>query len=621
MVDGAARVPFWGLVLASCARLAARGMRSRLTGLAHLAWDGSAGLALLIALLIAIGSLPGGFRGEVVRSVVAVLVASGAVAAWSDPVSRFARRQGAPTSHPGLMLVLALFTVAGLLWDRVPPVFFDARAYHFAFPELWLVAGRLKPESWSLLSWFPPGMSVLYGVGLATGGEAWANDANLLVGLCLIAVAADTARRLFGPPSAFLAALLTFATPLVVYAFAIPGADLGHGLFVFGALGALLFRSATEPSWLKRAGALAAGAVLTKYLGLIAPVAVGMAWLAFGPSVEAVGPHGRRRILRALAFGAPAVLLALPWLAANMVEVGNPVAPAMSSWFATRGLAPGAALAFTGDARGGLPHRDDLLRLRSRWFVGDDEESRIYPTPAWGWIPLALATFAVVHGRKERAFRRVAGLALALVGIWLLTFRWERFLVAVAAFVAVASAGGIVIAARRGSRWRLAPALAAIAAIVALGTSWSRIRRFDDGVPVALGRQSASEFVESALASVRIFRDANARLDRARDHVLLVGEMRHYGLRVPRTAPTGFNTHPLVDALRDDPDPDGVSRRLRLEGFTHLVVDPGWIRRSAAQYPSLAYLESHADLWGRYIGSLGAPLASEDGVALYRIPG
>jgi hypothetical protein len=51
-----------------------------------------------------------------------------------------------------------------------------------------------------------------------------------------------------------------------------------------------------------------------------------------------------------------------------------------------------------------------------------------------------------------------------------------------------------------------------------------------------------------------------------------------------------------------------------------LIVDSGWIRRSAAKYPSLAPLAGRRDLLDPYVRSLGPPLATEGGEALYEVP-
>jgi len=611
--DAAGRVAFWGLVLASGARVAGRITGSRLTGLSHLAWDGGAGLALVSAVLLVVGLVPGGFRETTVRCVLAAIVAAGGWLGRKDPLARFRRGRANDGSADALLLLLVLVAVASLFWDRVPPVFFDARAYHFALPEMSLIDGRVAPQPWSLHSWFPPGMSTLYGAGLACGGERWANDANAVVGLCLIAMAFDLARRLFGSAAGALAGVLVATLPLFLYALAIPAADLGHGMFVFGTLGSLLLRSEDDPSWLQRAAILCGGALLTKYLGMLAPLMVGAVWLGITAK--------RGRAGAVIRFAGPALLMVLPWLAANAWIVGNPVAPAGASILSTKGLAPGGAELFRGDARGGLPSVADFRRLGTRWITGDEEDSRFYPTPAWGWLPLALLPLALPGARDDRSIRTLFGLSGGLIAIWLVTYRWERFLIAAATCACAALAGGVVALSRRLPALRMLPAAVGALAVAAAAMPLSGIAAFVGGADVAAGRQAADEWIARALPVVRLFRRVDATLDPSSDRVLLVGEMRHYGLSLPRCAPTGFNVHPLAEALRADPSPAAANRALRAAGFTHLLVDPGWTARSAAQYPSLAPFREHPEILERYLATLGEPLVSQGSLALFRIPG
>jgi len=622
LLDASARVAFWAVVLLGGARLAAWATGSRLAGLAHVVWDGAAGLVVLTVVLLVVGLVPHGFEATTVRVTLAAFVGAAALRARLDPLARFRERAAPDVATRRFALALLAVAMAGLVWDRVPPVFFDARAYHFAQPELWLIEGRIAPAPWSLHSWFPPGMSVLYGAGLATGGEAWANDANVLVGLCLLAAVFDLGRRWLGSGAGLLAVLVLLSLPLTLYALAIPAADLGHGMFACASLGCLLLlRSTGHRCWLARAALLGAGAVLTKYLGLLVPVALGALWLAARPG-STDGRHALRgRIGSAVRFSGPPLVLVLPWLLANLVTVGNPVAPVASSVFPTSGLADGGAASFRADAGGGPPGWADARNLLPRWVTGSETESRIYPTPAWGWVPIVLAPLALVAARADPRVRATLVLALALITVWFLTFRWERFLVAASAFLALSLAGAIVVTWRRGGALRVLPVLALPIAAASIAVALIHIERFTGGARVAAGLESPRQLVARAFPSTRLYDRAAELLDAGADRVLLVGDMRHYGLAVRRAAPTGFNTHPLIEALERRADPEQVHRELRDRGFTHLIVDPGWVARSAEGYPSLAPAARDPEIVRRYVASLGAPLATEGSVVLFRIPG
>jgi hypothetical protein len=614
-----ARVVLWAAVLWSCATLFGRASGSSLRGLAHLTWDGAAGLAVFIGLLVGVGQVPGVFRpGPLIGLVVILLIVALGIA-------RFTRRASpaALSSAPGVTwVVLACVAAVGLVWNRVPPVFFDSLAYHFAQPNLWLIEGRIAPEAWSLHSWFPPGMSALYGLGLAAGGNAAANDANLLLGLLLLGMTYDVARRLWTVPAGLLALGWLLGLPLLIHALAIPAADLAHGTFGFGALACwvvVLGRGGERAEWLRRAAYLCAGALLTKYLGVLIPLGLIVVLLLLRVGAARSGPY-KIALREAFVFALPGLILVLPWLGANAVAVGNPVAPVLSSVLPVDGLAAGGAPLFRRDARGGLPRGHELLHLYPRLIAGDDEESRIYPTPAWGWVPVVLLPAVILGLPRDRTLRWLLALFVVLLLVWLLTFRWERFLVAATALLAVALAGATLVAWRRGGPLRLLPALAGVLAGISFARAILAVLAFTGGGSVAVGHLTPGEFIEGSLPVVGLYREAATTLDPARHRVLVVGEMRHHFLDLPHSAPTGFNTHPLVEALREPTDAVRASRALCAAGYTHLIVDLGWARRSAAGYPSLALFRDRPELLTGYLETLGPPLARRDGQALWRIP-
>jgi len=462
-------------------------------------------------------------------------------------------------------------------------------------------------------------MSVLYGVGLAIGGERLASDANLLVGLLFLGLAWDLGRRRAGPIGglAALAAVATF--PITIHALGIPAADLGHGLFAGGSLGALVAsRGEDEAGWRRRAAWLAAGAALTKYLGALVPLALGAAWLSIGRDAEERASPVGRRLRSAAGFALPAVVLLAPWCIADAIVTGNPVAPIGGGLLPTRGLAEGGATVFQGDARGGMPSVADLVSLGPRLFGGAGEEGTFYPAPAWGLSPLVLLVALPLARRGGRSLDLLLGSGVVFA-VWFLSYRWERFLVAATFLLAVALGGAVASAWGRGGVFRLPALLAALVSAAATFGAIDRVGAFTGGGGVLLGRKEPAEFFERAFPYARVVRRASPPLDPRAARVLFVGEMRHFGLEVSRVAPTGFNVHPLVEVLASSPDPESAREALSRRGFTHLLVDPGWIERSGRAYPSLAPIAADPSRFAAFLRSLGEPVARERGVALYRI--
>ena len=78
--------------------------------------------------------------------------------------------------------------------------------------------------------------------------------------------------------------------------------------------------------------------------------------------------------------------------------------------------------------------------------------------------------------------------------------------------------------------------------------------------------------------------------------------------------------HPIVAPLIQGATPEEIRRRLREAGYTLLLVDLGWVRRSAAALPSLAPLRGHARELSALLRALGPPLQADgEGRALYRL--
>ena len=600
------------VVLSGClGRLFAR---PALAGLSRLAWDTASGLPVFIGVLLIVGQFPGGFAfAPLLATTVVCLVAVLALA-------RFGPRERRDEASPPwttvarwiILAILAVTLVAGLAWDRVPSVFFDTLAYHYAQPNLWLVDGRIAPATWSLHSWFPPGMSVLYGLGLATVGETAAADANLLVGLLLLALTADLARRLWGSPAGPLALGLLLSLPITIHALAIPAADLGHGMFVFGSLGAgILAWKERDPSWLRRASLLAGGALQTKWLGGLLPLALIVVVLL-------VLDHGRPR--RAAVFAVAPLAFIAPWLFANVLVVGNPVAPALASLLPPHGLAPGGSEAFSVDARGGLPDLEDLRLLGPRLVTGDADADAFYPTPAWGWLPILLLPAGLLLQREDVWARRVVYVILTTCLVWLCTFRWERFLVATSALIAAACAGLILDLWRQGGVVRALPLAGLLLGGLAAQRSVLSVLSFTGGEAVLLGKMDPRVFVEHAIPVLRLFDRAGSILDPSAHRVLLVGEDRHHRLAIPHAAPSVFNRHPLAELLAVGDTPGQASATLRSLGFTHLIVDPAGALSSAGRYPSLALFRERPDRLEDYLRTLGEPLVSEGGIGLFELP-
>jgi len=609
----------WALVLMGGAAGAARLLGSTQKRLPHFIWDGAVGVGLVAVALILLGLIPGGFRP--IPLAVFVLALTGiALMRWLGFPRAVLLDSQSPEGEPeadsggAVVLVLGVVAALGLIWNRVPPVFFDTLSYHFAQPNLWLAEGVVRPYPWSLHSWFPPGMSALYGLGLAFGGDTLANDANLLVGLLFLGLVWDLARRLWGKTAALVALGWLMAQPLTLYLLAIPAADRAYATFSFAAIGAwILSREYRSTRWLRRAALLAGAAGATKYLGFMVPLS-----LLLFLEVLVPGPWGmRQRLGNAGLLLCLAMLVVAPWLVTNAVVLGNPVAPELADILPVRGLAPHGLAEFHTHALAGPPH--DLQKLSRQLITGSNEPPILYPSPAFGWLVVVMLPALALALRGHPRLKLTFVLCALTFGVWLCSFRWERFLGTTVALFALSCAGASVILWRRSRLTRILLLGGAAVGVLNLVLAGLTVASFTGGVPVALGIETPTAFAERCFPMERFFRRCESILDSKHHRVLFVGEMRHHHFDIPHAAPTGFNIHPLAQAFEQQTSPSSISRYLLKRGFTHILVTPYWIQHRAGDAQSLQVFKRQPQRLTAYLDWLGPPLVADRFSALWHL--
>jgi hypothetical protein len=210
--------------------------------------------------------------------------------------------------------------------------------------------------------------------------------------------------------------------------------------------------------------------------------------------------------------------------------------------------------------------------------------------------------------------------AVALFALWLLTYRWERFLVPCSGFLAVTAAGALVPLTKRRDVTLALPAIVALLAALGAWRAALDLGAFTGGAAVAFGSVSPQAFVARALPFTDVYLAAARLVDPSRDRILVMGDNRHFRLRVPHSAPTVFNVHPLAERLAAGDSPRDALAAMRRLGFTHLILDAARVRSSAVRYPSLAVFRGREDLLTGLVDALPAPIAEAGGAALFPLP-
>ncbi len=451
------------------------------------------------------------------------------------------------------LAIAAALGAGAPLW-LLPPTFYDTLVYHLGLPWGWLANRSFAPFEHHVFSHFPLAGSTVFLLPVAVGLPEVAAALHLLTFAVVLITTARVARALGAGRWAVLAPVLVLGCWHAVWVASVAAAD--HLVLLGVAVAFERLAAGERGTRAAVAFGLALGlAAAAKYAALV-PVA---AILAAGVAVL-----GWRTSLLA---GAVAAGVSSFWWLRNLLTTGNPVYPLL---FGGRGWSPAdaerwAALVREGVADPGGPAAG-LARL-------------VMPPGGLGWwlplaLPLALVPLARTSPRRRPALAIAMAGALTLVG-WLVTAQTARYALPVALVVAILAAVGTAL---------LQPTVARFAAGVLLVAAGHGIASLGGFLFGPLDLATASRSVEEWRAAVTVndpapaYRAA-AALITGRDRVLVVGEGRGWGCPGPYHVSSPYDRQLLeavVDAAASAAD---VASRLRRDGFTHLVVNWGEVRR------------------------------------------
>ena len=453
------------------------------------------------ALSFALLTFGAGWAGLVYRTAYLPVFAAAAVVgaanciSWARTTPRPSLRGWAPWQLAllGLVIVYVGLDVLAVCAPISSP---DALLYHAADPALFEKAHRIYAVPWNSSSYEPFSVEMLVLDGFLLWNPVQGAFAPLLLALVALAVVTGFAHRVAGRSGALLAGAIFFAQPFMVWE--VTSVFIESGIALAVALAAWnLFRFArySERSGLVLAGVFAGGAAGMKYLGLIAALTL---------SAVVVAALASRLTPRlALAFGLPALAVALPWYVKNAVLTGNPFYPHV---FGGLNSAAATELDYTTQNFGHGHGLLDFLLLPARLL------SDAKPFDGGQYLsPLFLIFAPVALFLRAAAAVRVAWAGVLLyVILWFVTTQQARFLVPLMPTLAVLGALGTLALAREGRLGRLlVVAVTAGALAVGLGASTVYAAQF---APVVLGNERTEQFLREKVSNYEGVEWLNRRL-------------------------------------------------------------------------------------------------------------
>ena len=493
-----------------------------------------------------------------------------------------------------MVCALAGILVIEVILCLMPPVSRDALIHHLAIPKLWLRHGGFFETPWTLFSYFPMNVDLLYLLPLLFGNDRVPAFIHLLfgwgTGYLVYRYLKDQAGKVWG----LLGLLLFVSTPMVIRLSITAYVDLGMIFFTTASVLAYLrWRDGgyEDVKWLLLAAVCMGLAAGTKYSALIS-------WLFLSGAVCFLYARDTGKQLQAIRWGLIFSLVALvtvsPWLVKNLVLKGNPIYPLMDNVFSfIHGGRETAAFL----AAGGVERGEGYSLLRSRTLVYGEEiwqilllplricfEGRDHSPQHFDGIlnPLfALAIpFAFVGSRKgHRCFFLLFMVIVFSLSVLVVDLR-IRYILPTVPFMTILAVMGIRngtewLAGRRQTALRLAGvavffavALLLAANLVYLGHQFKGIRP----LPYILGEESHDEFLSRQVGSYPATAYVNRELPDDAVVYLLYTSGRGYYLDRDYIYHVGLEAAIVKAMVRSSADAATLAAFLRSLGGTHLLV-------------------------------------------------
>ena len=273
---------------------------------------------------------------------------------------------------------LLLFVLWHTLLNALAPVTdFDALMAHLAIPKLYLAAGAIREIPWLLDAHWPHLVQLIYAIPLVLQHDSVAALMHVAAHAALIAVVFQSADEYLDRPSAWIAAAILAAQPLVTTFAGTPRVDGWWALDTF--LAALfLWRWSLMPSrrGLVLAGVLAGLGAATKLIGVL-PLIILAAWLLIPDGARSFSQRLKNSLILLVSAGC----VAGPWYVKTWIGAGNPVWPFASEIFGGKWNA--AALAVQ------LKDHASMPELHSTYFLFRyAPQALLIPLAVWGVLAL-----------------------------------------------------------------------------------------------------------------------------------------------------------------------------------------------------------------------------------------
>lgn len=234
-----------------------------------------------------------------------------------------------------MLLGVAIFSllVTLIILSLLPPTATDALIHHLAIPKLWILNGGLCEIKWSVFSYYPMNVDLLYLIPLHFHNDIIPNFIHLGFGIGTSLMIYLYLSDKFGRIGGLLGVLVFLSTPMVIRTSTVAYVDLGLTFFTTTSiLSYLKWRNSdyNEKKWFFLSSITMGLALGTKYNALVSCFLLLLAIIFFYS-------RDKKKQWQAVQYGVIFFLISLlifsPWLVKNLILTGNPLFPLFKGLF------------------------------------------------------------------------------------------------------------------------------------------------------------------------------------------------------------------------------------------------------------------------------------------------
>lgn len=551
------------------------------------------GLAALSYLTLFTG-LAGMYDAAGRMAVLAVLAPTSVAGVFSAvKAARGLRGRSGPGWPDAVFLaLLALVSVFMAAKALRPAVFYDAVTYHLGVPNYYIQEGGISYIPYDSYSNFPFAAEMLYTLGMFVSGLKLAQLTSVAVFIAFVLLVYEFTRSFLPDVPPALPAAFCLLTPAFMEDAALYTNDLHLAYFSLLAVYCFFALERTGGGgWAALMGIFTGVCIGTKYIALVSivvPAFLAACYIAYKDRAKG----GRAAVRTVPIFSLSAAAAASPWLIKNWINTGNPFYPALYGIFGGEDMTATLYAVHTAAAghttlaegvRGLLAHPWELFMAGPAYAVVKYGAASMLGPALIMFAPLLL----IVKG-VDPVVKKLCLFAAMLFVIWSLAFPLTRFLYPAIAVMIVAASYALARVFRSAPGATRAFVVLAVSVCLTFDLclgffqvdKWTGaygldrieesdydyiVRRAEEGGTVMLQGVPVYEWInENAPKDARVLIIGDAQ------HLYI--DRRHLYAYLSAKSPYDF-----FGVMRGDNA--AIAGRLKSEGVTHIVYNPGELKR------------------------------------------